>query len=541
MQDISKIKMKGKRNMKTEFRKENKTQRICGVGISQRVSKDGITTYQLRKARPRKAGQPRKSEFSMTWQNSLNLTGKKLETALNEQVRVFLQAYDEDISGGISARPKDILFSDYAQAVLKIKQTQGVKKSTLSRYEALLVRINARFGNTPIKDITTTSLNAFYADLMDTKIDKSTKALCKVNLNDILKPFYITKVDISNATGLSMQTINACIATKTKAIHKIEYDNAQLITDAINTLMHDAEKLANTNRIRTNNKLPYLHPPKSNFKVSDLFDAIESTATLSPKTVREYHRLISTICEQAVLEDVITRNPAARATPPKIEQKEVGYFEPDIVKQIRECMEREIATAQKPNYRARAFLYLALSTGCRRGEIVGLKWNSIDFENNIIAIENTLLHNSKYGTYTDTPKTKNSIRKLILDPLTKKALLEYKESTEKLKAKNKNKWQDNGFIFIREDGSPVNPDSFTRWCSKFAQRNNLPHIHPHQFRHTLASIMLHEKADLIAVSKYLGHSKPSVTSDIYAHVLRNANIELGQDISKFIMGATENP
>ncbi len=527
--------------MTKEIKTKNKTERICGVGITARVNRDGITTYQLRKARPRKSGQPRKSEFSMTWQNSLNLTGKKLETALNEQIKLFLKAYEEDISGGISARPKDILFSDYAQAVLKIKQTQGVKKSTLSRYEALLVRINARFGSTPIKDITTTSLNAFYADLMDTKIDKSTKALCKVNLTDILKPFYITKVDISNATGLSMQTINACFATKTKAIHKIEYDNALLITNAINALMHDAEKLANTNRTRTNNKLPYLHPPKSNFKVSDLFETIESTATLSPKTVREYHRLISTICEQAVIEDIITRNPAVKATPPKIKQNEVEHYEPEDIARIRECMENEIATAKKPNFRARAFLYLAMSTGCRRGEILGLKWDHIDFENNTISIESNLLHNTKYGTYIDTPKTKNSIRQLGLDALTKKSLLEYKANIEELKTKNKTKWKDTGLIFVRDDGSPASPDSFTRWCDKFAKRNNLSHIHPHGFRHTLATIMLHNKANLIDVSRYLGHAKASITSDIYAHALRNANMELAQDISKVIMGNTDIP
>ncbi len=108
-----------------------------------------------------------------------------------------------------------------------------------------------------------------------------------------------------------------------------------------------------------------------------------------------------------------------------------------------------------------------------------------------------------------------------------------------MKEKNKAKWNDTEYIFVRKDGTPANPSDFTKWCNRFSERNNLPHINPHAFRHTVATLMLHNKANLIDVSRYLGHSKPSVTSDIYAHVLKDANIELGNDISKVIMGNTE--
>ncbi len=529
--------------MEKGIKAQNNTQNICDVTVSSRENKNGITTYLLRKARPRAVGQPRQSEFSMTWKNIHNLTGKKLEKALNEQVHIFLNEYKKDISG-VKTHPKNILFSDYAQSVICTKETAGVKKSTLSRYEKLLVRINERFGNIPIKDINTTMLNNFYRELATTIKDSTTKALCKVNVLDIIKPYYITKVEISKLSGLSLQTINACLGTKGKKCKRIEYYNAESITNAINALLFDKEKLSETNRIRKNNNLPYLHAPKKPYMINDLFEIIESTETLSPKTTREYHRLLSIVFEQATVEELLDKNPAAKAQPPKLKHKEAQFYEPDEIQKMRECMELDIQTAistnRKPNFRARAILYLMMSTGCRRGEIAGLTWDSIDFENNLIYIYNNLLHNSKYGTYIDTVKTVNSKRTLYLDSTTKKALLDYKSQIEDIKRNNANKWNESNFVFVRDNGEVINPDSITRWCSMFAKRYNLPHIHPHGFRHTLASIMLSNKASIIDVSRYLGHSKPSVTSDIYAHVLRNANIELGQDISKLIMGATEN-
>ena len=477
-------------------------------------------------------------------ENEQMLTGKRLESALNEQVCNFLQAYEEDISGVISTRTKNITFGEYAQLVMRTKEMQGVKKTTLSGYNSLLVRINERFGGTPIKNISTIDLNTFYADLKDTKVDRSIKALSKVDLLNITKPYYITKVEVSNLTGLSLPTIDACFGTTGKACRKIEYTNAETITNAINFLLFDKEKLAVTNRIREINKLPYLCAPKKPYTVSELFEELEETNTISDKTVREYHRLLSTIFEQAVAEGLIDKNPTSKATPPKLRHKEAQFYEPHEIKKIRECMELDIKTAistnRQPNYKSRAILYLIMSTGCRRGEIAGLTWDSIDFNNDLIYIRSNLLYTSKYGTYVDTLKTTNSTRTLYLDPTAKAALLDYKSQLEEIKKKNKNRWQESGLVFVQDNGSPINPSSITSWCNRFSKRYDLPHLHPHAFRHTLASVMLSNKSSIIDVSKYLGHSKPSVTSDIYSHMLHNANIELGRDISRVIMGNNEN-
>ena len=84
-------------------------------------------------------------------------------------------------------------------------------------------------------------------------------------------------------------------------------------------------------------------------------------------------------------------------------------------------------------------------------------------------------------------------------------------------------------MFARDNGQPLHPDTVTDWMKKFSQRHDLPHINPHAFRHTMASLLYFNRVDSVSISKRLGHAKVSTTEDIYAHVIeaadqRNADI-----------------
>ena len=102
-------------------------------------------------------------------------------------------------------------------------------------------------------------------------------------------------------------------------------------------------------------------------------------------------------------------------------------------------------------------------------------------------------------------------------------------------------WNDTGFVFVQENGKPMHPDTLTDYCSKFRNKYNaiieeenskkshketlrlLPHINPHAFRHTQASILILSGLDCTTVSKRLGHAKTSTTTDIYGHLLQKAD------------------
>lgn len=237
---------------------------------------------------------------------------------------------------------------------------------------------------------------------------------------------------------------------------------------------------------------------------------------LSNKTILEHHRLISTIMTQAEKEMLIPYNPAHKATPPKMEQREVNYFQPEQVAAIRDALETE-------PLKWKAATHLLLLSGCRRGEIMGLKWAKVDFKGQTIRIDNNLLYAADIGIYEDTPKTATSVRTIRLPAETMQLLREWKLEQTAQRIVSGDRWTYTDFLFTQENGTPMHPDSLTDWLAKFSERRGLPHINPHAFRHTMASLLYFNGVDSITISKRLGHAKVSTTTDVYSHIIKEAD------------------
>lgn len=237
---------------------------------------------------------------------------------------------------------------------------------------------------------------------------------------------------------------------------------------------------------------------------------------LSAKTITEHHRLISTVLEQAVKDSFVPFNVAARATLPKVQRKEVNYFQPEQIAAIREALETE-------PIKWKTLVHMLLITGARRGEILGLKWDKVDFKNNRVYICNNVQYTPDRGIYEDTPKTTKAVRYIALPSETMQLLHQYRawQSGERLRLGAYYQYQ--GFVFSQDHGGPMHPDSVTDWLAKFSKRHGLPHINPHAFRHTMASMLYFNGADSVSISKRLGHAQVSTTADIYAHVIAAAD------------------
>lgn len=237
---------------------------------------------------------------------------------------------------------------------------------------------------------------------------------------------------------------------------------------------------------------------------------------LSTKTVLEHHRLISTVLEQAVKEGLIPFNPARRVELPRVEHKDVNYFQPEEVAAIRDALETE-------PLKWKALTHLFLVSGARRGELLGLKWANVDFDGNRIYICNNVLYTADRGIYEDTPKTSSAIRYITLPKETVDLLRQYRATQIESRFKAGDVWNDRDFVFTQEDCNPMHPDSVTDWMKKFSARHNLPHINPHAFRHTMASMLYFHGVDSVSISKRLGHAQVSTTANIYAHVMEEAD------------------
>ena len=213
------------------------------------------------------------------------------------------------------------------------------------------------------------------------------------------------------------------------------------------------------------------------------------------------------------LKEVAPYNAAKKASPPKNQQKDVNYFQPVQICDILEALDGEPLKWQ-------LITHLLMITGAHRGEIAGLKWSKFDMEKRRLKVDTALLNSTKIGVYETTTKTGNQ-RYIPLPEETFALLKRYRISQMELQLANGDRWVQTDYVFTQSDGSPIRPDTITQWLAKFSKRKGLPHINPHAFRHTAASVLIAQGTDVVTVSKMLGHTKVSTTEDIYSHVIED--------------------
>ena len=247
---------------------------------------------------------------------------------------------------------------------------------------------------------------------------------------------------------------------------------------------------------------------------------------LSPKTIREHHNLIHAIFAQAVREGVVRSNPAELATPPVNKKKEVQFYEVETVQQIMKCLEKEPLKWQ-------CIVQLMIASGARRGEIMGLKWKNVDFSKNTIKICDNLQYTRERGTYLDTTKT-DEPRYVTIDKSVMQLLSKHRNEQTLIRFRMGAGWNDEGYCFTQSNGKPMNPNSITDYLRKFSKKYNLPHIHPHAFRHTQAGILISEGVDVVTVAKRLGHKQVTTTENIYAHALAKADAEANEVVASVL-------
>jgi integrase len=237
---------------------------------------------------------------------------------------------------------------------------------------------------------------------------------------------------------------------------------------------------------------------------------------LSPKTQKEYYRFISVVMTAAEVDSLIQVNPCKRVKPPRPKSPTKTILQPEEVARLLAALEAE-------SLKWRTLVHVLLTSGARKGEILGLKWDHVDFNGAQVEISNNLLYDPKNGIYETTPKTEGSNRFVKLPAQTMTLLREWRQHCRQLRLLNGDRWKETGFLFVQDDGKPMHPDSASKWLVKFCEKNGLPRITAHNLRHTAASILIDSGASIVAVSKRLGHAQTSTTMNIYAHQIRKAD------------------
>lgn len=245
---------------------------------------------------------------------------------------------------------------------------------------------------------------------------------------------------------------------------------------------------------------------------------------LSPKTVRHVLSLVSDIFAYAVRMGIARENPCVRVVLPKLVRKEKKIYTVEETVRLMELLRKEPV-------KYRAFFYLLIYSGCRRGELLGLEWRDVDFANCLISIRRTSCYTPDRGTYTDTTKTEQSKRTLKLPQEVMDILCELREFQLRQADIFGDKWVESGRLFPKENGEPQHPNTSYHWLEKFCARNGLPFYGLHSFRHLFASLLVSNGVDIVTVSGVLGHSAVSTTSNIYCHMLEDARVRASDTVA----------
>lgn len=245
---------------------------------------------------------------------------------------------------------------------------------------------------------------------------------------------------------------------------------------------------------------------------------------LAPKTIRHNLSLISDVFSYGIKMGVVSDNPCSKVTIPKGEVKEKQIYTPQQV-------ERFLVLLNGEPLKYKTFFYLMIYSGFRRGEMLGLEWKDIDFENNIISIRRTSNYTAAKGVYTDTTKTRRSQRTLKFPQFIMDMLKEYKEEQDNEALRIGDKWIETDRLYVKWNGEPMQNGTPYFWLGEFCEKHELPFYGLHSFRHLFASLLVNSGVDIVTVSGALGHSAVSTTSNIYCHMLQEAQAKVSDAVS----------
>lgn len=259
------------------------------------------------------------------------------------------------------------------------------------------------------------------------------------------------------------------------------------------------------------------------------------TKGYNSKTIRHMKILINGALEQAERIGHIKDNPNRHTVLPKKKKYEAQILtKEDIAKLIDVGKEERIYP----------LVITCVTCGLRKGEILGLRWNNVDWDKRQINITGSLCRivqepdengrrASKYEILE--PKTKSSIRSIPMMQSTYDVLLLQKERQKQDKEQYKDIYMDNGFVFAKPDGRYISPREMNNYFNKFLKKYDIKSVRFHDLRHTYASIMLEAGVSAKVIQELLGHSTITTTLDIYTHIseeVKDNAVKQAEDIFK---------
>jgi len=298
--------------------------------------------------------------------------------------------------------------------------------------------------------------------------------------------------------------------------------------------------------------------------------------TASQSTIQKYAMLLNNMFKSAERWGMIEKNPCNNAVLSKSKKRNDGikFFTPEQAETFLGSLDIDFELLYKGHSRVddtgktyfvsdyfekrrmpiqlKVFFYIAITCGLRRGEILALHWNDIDFENKKIIISKSA-SKSENGVTLKEPKTAKSIRSINLPERIIPLLVQYRDQYDAVQANLGDKWLGDGNMFTQADGKLMGLDTpyqrfvshierYNEWIKRLNEEHfdgekkleELPKIPFHGLRHTCATLLNDMGTNITIISEFLGHAQTSTTMDIYAHSFESQLIQASNNMNTFL-------
>jgi integrase len=261
--------------------------------------------------------------------------------------------------------------------------------------------------------------------------------------------------------------------------------------------------------------------------IQELYNHLLKSGTGIP-TIRKIHAVMNCAMNQAVKQEVIIRNPVNLVDPPQKPHHEMVI--------LSETQISQLLVAAK-YHRLEALFHLAITSGMRESELLGLKWKDLDWVKQTVKVERQLERPHGDGIQFTQPKTTNGKRSIKLGCKSIEVLRNHYDRQQEERITAGASWEEHDLIFPTKVGMPIHQRSIMRSFKLLLLEAGLPPFRFHDLRHTAASLLLNNGVPVIIVSRRLGHARASITSDVYGHLLPNMQDEAAELIDDLVTPA----
>ena len=252
---------------------------------------------------------------------------------------------------------------------------------------------------------------------------------------------------------------------------------------------------------------------------------------LSPTTVSAIHDMLHKALDDAVKMGLIARNVCDVVSHTRKQHKEINPLMPEQARKLLEAVK---------GHPQEALFVLALATGMRRGELLGLKWQDINLDKGTLQVRRMLsrlptqMGKENGDLYVEAePKTKSSRRNIVIAGFALEALKEHRKRQNEMKRLAGDSWEEHDYVFCKALGQHLDPGGVLVQLKHWLEKAGLPDRRFHDLRHSAATILLQARVQLKTVQELLGHSTIATTADIYSHVSSEMREEIVNKMDDF--------